>query len=52
MQIQGVRTPSECIRINWKVHVHITCEQIKENIYTRIRNDMNKVNNNNVDSTQ
>ena len=39
MQIQGVRTPSECVRINWKdAHAY------KENIYTGIRNDMNKVN--------
>jgi len=30
MQIQEVRTPSECVRINWKVHVHITCEQINK----------------------
>jgi len=43
MQIQRVRTPSECVRIDWKVYVHTTCEQIK-NIYTKIRNDMIKVN--------
>jgi len=36
MQIQGVKTPSECVRIKEKVHVHITCEQTMK-IYTRIR---------------
>ena len=43
MQIQGVRTPSEFVRIKGKVYMHITFEQIKK-IYTGIRNDMNKVN--------
>ena len=43
MQMQGVKTPSECVRIKGKVHLHITCDQIKK-IYTEIRNDMNKVN--------
>jgi len=41
MQIQGVKTPSECVRIKRKVDVHI--EQITK-IYIKIRNDMNKVN--------
>ena len=28
MQIQGVRTPNECVRIKGKVHVLITCEHM------------------------
>jgi len=28
VQIQGVRTPNECVRIKEKVHVRITCEHI------------------------
>ena len=27
-QIQGVKTPNECVRIKRKVHVRITCEHI------------------------
>ena len=30
MQIEGVRTPSECVRINWKDAHAYKCEQIKK----------------------
>jgi len=42
MQIQGVRTPSECVRIKEKGARVYNCEQMMI-IYTEIRSDMNKV---------
>ena len=33
MQIQGFRTPNECVRIKSKMHAHITCEHTIKEIY-------------------